>query len=96
MVWMALAGIVGASSAIEGTYRHQFFHNSKFSRLRHILIFHTIVSAILFVLLIYYGIDYAVFGFKCISPASGISKFWAVSLHSGGRRFFIDPGFYPH
>ena len=88
MVWMALLG----SSMLfrEGGHIAINYFISKFSFLRFILMFHAILSAVLFVLLIYYGIDYAVFGFRCISPASGISKFWPyLSIPVGGAFLLI-------
>jgi TRAP-type C4-dicarboxylate transport system permease small subunit len=53
--------------------------------------FHAILSAVLFVLLIYYGIDYATFGLKSISPASGIRRFWPyLSIPVGGGFLLIQ------
>ena len=89
MVWMALLG----SSVLlrEGRHIAINFFISKFSFLRYILFFHAILSAILFVLLIYYGIDYATFGFKLISPASGIRRFWPyLSIPVGGGFLLIQ------
>jgi TRAP-type C4-dicarboxylate transport system permease small subunit len=89
MVWMALLG----SSLLfrEGGHIAINFFISKFSFLRYILIFHAILSAVLFVLLIYYGIDYAVFGLKSISPASGIRRFWPyLSIPVGGGLLLIQ------
>ena len=89
MVWMALLG----SSMLLRDGRHIAinFFISKFSFLRKILIFHAILSAALFVLLIYYGIDYAEFGLKSISPASGIRKFWPyLSIPVGGGFLLIQ------
>ena len=46
---------------------------------------------VLFILLIYYGIDYAVFGLKSISPASGIRRFWPyLSIPVGGGFLLIQ------
>ena len=91
MVWMALLG----SSVLfrEGGHIAINYFISKFSFLRYILMFHAILSAVLFVLLIYYGIDYAVFGLKCISPASGISKFWPYLSISVGGGFLLVQAF---
>ena len=89
MVWMALLG----SSVLfrEGGHIAINYFISKFSFLRYILISHALVSAALFILLIYYGIDYATFGFKLISPASGISKFWPyLSIPVGGAFLLIQ------
>jgi TRAP-type C4-dicarboxylate transport system permease small subunit len=89
MVWMALLG----SSVLfhEGGHIAINFFISRFSFLRYILMFHAILSAILFVLLIYYGIDYAAFGFKSISPASGIRKLWPyLSIPVGGGLLLIQ------
>jgi len=89
MVWMAMLG----SSVLfrEGGHIAINYFISKLSFLRYILMFHAILSAVLFVLLIYYGIDYAVFGFRCISPASGISKFWPyLSIPVGGGFLLIQ------
>jgi TRAP-type C4-dicarboxylate transport system permease small subunit len=89
MVWMALLG----SSVLfrEGGHIAINFFISRFSILRYILIFHAILSAVLFVLLIYYGIDYAAFGLKSISPASGIRKFWPyLSIPVGGGLLLIQ------
>ena len=89
MVWMALLG----SSILlrEGRHIAINFFISKFSFLRYILIFHAMLSAILFILLVYYGIDYAVFGYKLISPASGIRRFWPyLSIPVGGGFLLIQ------
>ena len=89
MVWMAL---LGASILFRdrGHIAINYFI-SKFSFLRYILIFHAIVAAALFVLLIYYGMDYAIFGFKSISPASGITKFWPyLSIPVGGAFLLVQ------
>jgi len=89
MVWMALLG----SSLLfrEGGHIAINFFISKFSFRRYILMFHAILSAVLFVLLIYYGIDYAVFGLKSISPASGIRRFWPyLSIPVGGGFLLIQ------
>jgi C4-dicarboxylate transporter DctQ subunit len=89
MVWMALLG----SSVLfrEGGHIAINYFISKFSFLRYILMFHAILSAVLFVLLIYYGIDYAAFGFKSISPASGIRRFWPyLSIPVGGGFLLIQ------
>ena len=89
MVWMAL---LGASMLFrEGGHIAINYFISKFSFLRHILIFHAIVSSALFILLIYYGIDYAAFGLKSISPASGITKFWPyLSIPVGGAFLLVQ------
>jgi len=89
MVWMAL---LGSSMLLrEGKHIAINYFISKFSCLRYILMFHAILSAVLFFLLIYYGIDYAVFGLKSISPASGIRKFWPyLSIPVGGGFLFIQ------
>ena len=89
MVWMALLG----SSILlrEGRHIAINFFISRFSFLRHILIFHAILSAVLFLLLIYYGIDYAIFGYKLISPASGIRRFWPyLAIPVGGGFLLIQ------
>jgi TRAP-type C4-dicarboxylate transport system permease small subunit len=89
MVWMALLG----SSVLfrEGGHIAINYFISKFSFLRYILMFHAILSAFLFVLLIYYGIDYATFGLKSISPASGIRRFWPyLSIPVGGGFLLIQ------
>lgn len=89
MVWMALLG----SSVVlrEGGHIAINYFISKLSLLRYILMFHAILSAVLFILLIYYGIDYATFGLKCISPASGIRKFWPyLSIPVGGGFLLIQ------
>jgi C4-dicarboxylate transporter DctQ subunit len=89
MVWMAL---LGSSMLLrEGKHIAINYFISKFACLRYILMFHAILSAVLFILLIYYGIDYAVFGLKSISPASGIRKFWPyLSIPVGGGFLFIQ------
>lgn len=89
MVWMAL---LGSSMLLrEGRHIAINFFISKFSFLRYILMGHAILSAALFVLLIYYGIDYAIFGFKSISPASGIRRFWPyLSIPVGGGFLLIQ------
>ena len=89
MVWMALLG----SSMLfrEGRHIAINFFISRFSFLRYILMFHAILSAVLFALLIYYGIDYAVFGLKLISPASGIRRFWPyLAIPVGGGFLLIQ------
>jgi TRAP-type C4-dicarboxylate transport system permease small subunit len=87
MAWMALLG----SSVLlcEGRHIAINFFISKLSFRRYILIFHAILSAILFVLLIYYGIDYATFGYKLISPASGIRRFWPYLCIPVGGAFLL-------
>ncbi|MEJ2653093.1 MAG: TRAP transporter small permease [Gammaproteobacteria bacterium] len=91
MVWMAL---LGSSMLLrEGRHIAINYFISKFSFLRYILIFHTILSAILFVLLIYYGIDYAIFGYKLISPASGIRRFWPYLAIPVGGAFLLIQAF---
>ena len=89
MVWMAL---LGASMLFrEGGHIAINFFIFKFACLRRILMFHAIVSAALFVMLIYYGIDYAAFGLKSISPASGITKFWPyLSIPVGGAFLLVQ------
>jgi TRAP-type transport system small permease protein len=89
MVWMALLG----SSVLlrEGKHIAINYFISKSSFLRYILIFHAILAALLFILLIYYGINYAVFGYKLISPASGIRRFWPyMSIPVGGGFLLIQ------
>jgi len=91
MVWMAL---LGSSMLLrEGRHIAINYFISKFSFLRYILMFHAILSSVLFVLLIYYGIDYAAFGFKSISPASGISKFWPYLSIPVGAGFLLIQAF---
>jgi TRAP-type C4-dicarboxylate transport system permease small subunit len=91
MVWMALLG----SSVLfrEGGHIAINYFISKYSFLRYILMFHAILSAVLFVLLIYYGIDYAAFGFRSISPASGIRKFWPYLAIPVGAFFLLIQDF---
>jgi TRAP-type C4-dicarboxylate transport system permease small subunit len=91
MVWMALLG----SSVLfrEGGHIAINYFISKYSFLRYILMFHAILSAVLFVLLIYYGIDYAAFGLKSISPASGIRKFWPYLAIPVGAFFLLIQDF---
>jgi TRAP-type C4-dicarboxylate transport system permease small subunit len=91
MVWMAL---LGASVLFrEGGHIAINYFISKLSFLRYILMFHAMLSAVLFILLIYYGIDYASFGFKCISPASGIRKFWPYLAIPVGGGFLLIQAF---
>lgn len=91
MVWMALLG----SSVLfhEGGHIAINYFISRLSFLRHILMAHAIISAVLFVLLIYYGIDYAVFGLRSISPASGIQKFWPYLAIPVGGGFLLIQAF---
>jgi C4-dicarboxylate transporter DctQ subunit len=91
MVWMALLG----SSVLfrEGGHIAINYFISRYSFLRYILMFHGILSAVLFVLLIYYGIDYAAFGLKSISPASGIRKFWPYLAIPVGAFFLLIQDF---
>lgn len=75
MVWMALLG--SAVLLAEGGHVAINYLIEKLGRFhRYILMLHAILGAVLFILLIYYGIDYAVFGWKSIATASGIRKFW--------------------
>jgi TRAP-type C4-dicarboxylate transport system permease small subunit len=91
MVWMAL---LGASMLFrEGKHIAINYFISKFSCLRYILMLHAILSAVLFILLIYYGIDYAVFGLKSISPASGIRRFWPYLSIPVGAGFLLIQAF---
>ena len=91
MVWMAL---LGASILFrEGGHIAINYFISKLSFLRYILILHAMLSAALFILLIYYGIDYAAFGFKCISPASGIRRFWPYLSIPVGSTFLLLQAF---
>lgn len=89
MVWMAL---LGASVLFaEGGHIAINYFISKLACLRYILMSHAILSAVLFVLLIYYGIDYAAFGLKSISPASGVRKFWPyLAIPVGGGFLFVQ------
>jgi TRAP-type C4-dicarboxylate transport system permease small subunit len=88
MVWMALLG-----SAVvfyeRGHIAINFFIKGR-AHLRYIRMFHALLSATLFALLIYYGINYAEFGMKSISPASGIKRFWPyLAIPVGGAFLFF-------
>jgi len=91
MVWMALLG----SSVLfaEGGHIAINFFISKIRFLRYILMSHAILSAVLFILLIYHGIDYAVFGYKSIATASGIRKFWPYLAIPVGGGFLLIQAF---
>jgi TRAP-type C4-dicarboxylate transport system permease small subunit len=86
MVWMAL---LGASVVYyeQGHISIDFFIANK-GKIRWIKLFHTLVGAFLFVVLIICGIKYAQLGQRLISPASGIRKFWPyLAIPTGG--FFL-------
>jgi TRAP-type C4-dicarboxylate transport system permease small subunit len=91
MVWMAL---LGASVLFaEGGHIAINYFIGKLRFLRYILMSHAILSAVLFILLIYYGIDYAAFGYKSIATASGIRKFWPYLAIPVGGGFLLVQAF---
>ena len=90
MVWMALLG--SAVVYYENGHIAIEFIISKFRCLRGIRIFHVVVSLFLFVLLIIYGFDYAEFGKRLISPASGLRKFWPYLAIPVGGIFLLLQG----
>jgi TRAP-type C4-dicarboxylate transport system permease small subunit len=57
--------------------------------IRWIKIFHLLLSLFFFIFLIKYGYDYAIFGKKLVSPATGISRFWAQLAVPVGSLFLI-------
>jgi TRAP-type C4-dicarboxylate transport system permease small subunit len=89
MVWMALLG--AAVVFYEKGHIAITFCISGCRSLRYIQMFHYLLSAVLFFLLIYYGISYAEFGLMSISPASGITRFWPyLAIPVGGGVLFIQ------
>ena len=89
MVWMALLG--AAVVYYEGGHIAINFFISRFPGLRYIQMFHALLASILFALLIYYGIKYANFGLRSISPASGIRRFWPyLAIPVGGGVLFFQ------
>lgn len=89
MVWMALLG--AAVVYYEGGHIAITFFISRRPGLRYIQMFHTLLGAVLFGLLIFYGIKYASFGLMSISPASGIKRFWPyLAIPVGGGFLFIQ------
>ena len=89
MVWMALLG--AAVVYYEGGHIAINFFIAKRTCLRQIQMFHALLAATLFVLLIYYGINYAMFGLRSISPASGIRRFWPyLAIPVGGGVLFFQ------
>ena len=89
MVWMALLG--AAVVYYEGGHIAINFFISKRAGLRYIRMFHALLASALFALLIYYGINYASFGLRSISPASGITRFWPyLAIPVGGGFLFLQ------
>ena len=74
MVWMAMLG------AAVVYYEHGHiainFFIKKIQHNRGLRVLHILLAAALFVFLLIYGLDYAEFGNRFISPASGIRRFW--------------------
>ena len=87
MVWMALMGAAVVFFE-KGHIAINFFISNRAS-LRYIKMFHALLSAVLFALLIYYGINYAKFGLRSISPASGITRFWPYLAIPVGGGFLL-------
>jgi TRAP-type C4-dicarboxylate transport system permease small subunit len=86
MVWMALLG-AGVVYHEQGHISIDFFIANN-GKIRWIKVFHTLVGALLFIILIVCGIKYAQLGQRLISPASGIRKFWPyLAIPVGG--FFL-------
>lgn len=89
MVWMALLG--AAVLYYEGGHIAINFLIARRPGLRYIQMFHALLASALFALLIYYGINYATFGLRLISPASGIKKFWPyLAIPVGGGFLFFQ------
>ena len=89
MVWMALLGAAVVFYE-KGHIAINYFILGR-SFLRYIQMFHALLSAILFALLIYYGINYAEFGLRSISPASGITRFFPyLAIPVGGGFLFFQ------
>lgn len=89
MVWMALLG--AAVVYYEGGHIAINYFISKRAGLRYIEMFHALLAAVLFALLIYYGINYATFGLRSISPASGLTRFWPyLAIPVGGGFLFFQ------
>ena len=87
MVWMALIG----ASVVYYEKGHiaieSFISNNKW--IRWIRMIHTVMAAVLFIVLLFYGIKYAQFGQRFISPASGIRRFWPYLSIPVGSGFMI-------
>ncbi len=83
MVWIAMLG--AAIVYQEGGHISIRFFIDKFGNARWIAIFHIALAALLYVFLIIYGFDYAAFGRRFISSASGIRRFWPyLAIPVGG------------
>lgn len=91
MVWMAL---LGASVVYyENGHIAIEFIIAKFRRsIKWIRIFHVVVALFVFILLIVCGFDYAEFGKRLISPASGLRKFWPYLAIPVGGIFLLLQG----
>ena len=89
MVWMALLG--AAVVYYEGGHIAINYFISRRAGLRYIEMFHALLASVLFALLIYYGINYAIFGLRSISPASGLTRFWPyLAIPVGGGFLFFQ------
>jgi len=86
MVWMALLGAAVVYYE-QGHISIDFFIANN-RKVRWFKLFHTLLAAFLFTVLIVCGIKYAHLGQRLISPASGIRKFWPyLAIPVGG--FFL-------
>jgi len=88
MVWMALlaAAIVYHD---KGHISMQFFAD-RISAQRLLTGFQILSGSVLFIALIYFGFEYAEFGKRFISPASGLRRFWPyLAIPVGGIFLFF-------
>ena len=87
MVWMALLG--AAIVYYENGHISINFFINKFREHKWLKVLHLLLAAVLFVFLLIYGIDYAEFGKRFISPASGIRRFWPYLAVPVGSVFLL-------
>ena len=87
MVWMALlaAAIVHHD---KGHISMEFFVN-KIKAKRLLAGFQILAGLVLFAAMIYYGFEYAEFGKRFISPASGLRRFWPYLAIPIGGAFLL-------
>jgi TRAP-type C4-dicarboxylate transport system permease small subunit len=89
MVWMAL---LGASIVLhENGHVSIDLLKAKVPNQKLVNILILAVSVVLYVLLTVSGFQYAIFAYKSISPASGISKMWAyLAIPIGGIFLIVE------
>lgn len=89
MVWMALLG--AAIVLYEQSHVSIDFFIEKLGIIRPLKILHLLLGIAFFVLMIIYGFDYAFFGMRLISPATGIRRFWPyLAIPVGGIFLFLQ------